>query len=90
MKVFFIYKSGGVPNRKEISAESIKGQLKEVFNFEAFAETPVEIKQVFLSDETSLVWNSTLAHYCFAEGRISEEEFLKETTLKEGVSDEFR
>jgi hypothetical protein len=64
----------GVKCTEAVFGDSIVGTIKEAFKLET--ETGIEIKQVQFPS-LILVWNSTLAHNCFAEGRISEYEFIE-------------
>ena len=71
------YRMAGRTKREKFSYTTIEELLYKVFNFECVFRYKPDIFLVHdVENGLAYRWNSNLAHYCFAEGRISETELI--------------
>lgn len=75
-------REGEVRFKHQLSFESLKDLCEYMFEFAYSKGFGFDVVLCF-NDGKSYEWNSTMAHYCFAKGRITVDEFINIQFSKE-------
>ena len=68
---------GGKRESYSVEYDSLESLCESVFDLICQKRVSLDKTVLTLDDGTSYIWNATMAHYCFAKGRISVAEFIE-------------